>query len=140
MYTLDELKQQNKEISDLIDVLEVLITDNKLATNPFVCDLAKRFNEKVWLHLVFEDKTIYSELCRHHNPDVVSIAKQFHDSARDIKKIFSRYVKHWCHTSTENGSHDIFVNESNEVFKLIRERIKFESDEIFPIVEKHYNS
>ena len=85
MYTLDDLKKQNQEISDLIDALEVLVKDGSLISNPFVCELATRFNEKVWMHLVFEDKAIYSELCRHHNPDVVSIAKTFHDSSRKIK-------------------------------------------------------
>jgi hemerythrin-like domain-containing protein len=140
MYTLDDLKKQNQEISDLIDVLEALVKDNSLISNPFVCELATRFNEKVWMHLVFEDKTIYSELCRHHNPDVASIAKSFHDSSRKIKKLFSGYVKLWCHTSTKDGSHDAFIEESNKIFGLIRERIQFESKEIFPIVEKHYDS
>ncbi len=140
MYTLDELKKQNQEISELIDVLETLVKDSALVSNPFVCELATRFNEKVWMHLVFEDKTIYSELCRHHNPDVVSIAKKFHGSAREIKKLFSDYVKLWHHTSSENGNHAAFIKESNKIFKLIRERVQFESREIFPIIEKHYNS
>ena len=140
MYTLDELKKQNQEISELIDVLEALVKDSSLVSNPFVCELATRFNEKVWMHLVFEDKAIYSELCRHHNPDVASIAKNFHGSAREIKKLFSGYIKLWCHTSSENGDHAAFIEESHKVFELIKERVRFESEEIFPIIEKHYDS
>ena len=140
MYTLDDLKKQNQEISDLIDVLEVLVKSSSLVSNPFVCELATRFNEKVWMHLVFEDKTIYSELCRHHNPDVASIAKTFHDSSRKIKKLFSAYVKLWCKTSTEDGSHEAFIKESDKIFELIRERIQFELEEMFPIIETHYDS
>jgi hemerythrin-like domain-containing protein len=140
MYTLDELKKQNQDITDLIDVLEALIKQKTLATNPFVCELVSRFNEKVWMHLVFEDNTIYSELSKHHNPDISNIAKDFHASAKELKKHFSGYVKLWCHTSTDNGDHKAFTEQSEKIFGLIRDRIKFESEEMFPIVEQHYNS
>ena len=140
MYTLDELKKQNQDITDLIDILEALIKNPALTSNPFVCELVSRFNEKVWMHLVFEDNTIYSELSRHHNPDISKIAKSFHGSAKEIKKHFSGYVKLWCHASTNNGDHKAFTELSTKIFKLIRDRVKFESDEMFPILEKHYNS
>lgn len=101
MYTLDELKKQNTEISDLIDILHLLVKDKALANNPFVCELVERFNEKVWMHLVFEENTIYSELAKHHNPDISNIAKTFHENAKEIKKHFTHYVKLWCHASKE---------------------------------------
>ncbi|MCW8955851.1 MAG: hemerythrin domain-containing protein [Gammaproteobacteria bacterium] len=140
MYTLDELKKQNSEITDLIDVLSALINHQNLRGNPYVCDLVTTFNEKVWMHLVFEDNTIYSELARHHNPDISKIAKNFHESAREIKKDFSNYVKLWCKTSTDQASKDNFSKQSERIFKLISERIRFELEEMFPIVEKHYDS
>ena len=140
MYTLDELKKQNQDITHLIDVLDALIKHESLAVNPFVCELVSRFNEKVWMHLVFEDNTLYTELCRHHNPDISNIAKRFHKSANELKKDFSKYVKLWCHTSTDKGDHKAFTVQSDKIFSLIRARIKFESEEIFPIVEQHFNS
>ena len=140
MYTLDELKKQNQDISDLIDVLEVLIEHEPLTNNSFVCELVSRFNEKVWMHLVFEENTIYSELSRHHNPDISNIANQFHTSAKQLKKHFSGYVKLWCHSATEKGDHKAFIELSAKIFNLIRDRIRVESEEIFPLVEQHYNS
>lgn len=140
MYTLDELKKQNTEITELIDVLSALIDHQNLRGNPYVCDLVAKFNEKVWMHMVFEDNTIYSELSRHHNPDISSIAKSFHDSAREIKKDFSTYVKLWCKVTEGKASKDGFTEESERIFSLIRERIRFELEEIFPMVEKHYDS
>ena len=47
MYSLDELKEQNKEISQLCDVLSVLMEQQSLHNNPFVCELMTRFKEKV---------------------------------------------------------------------------------------------
>ncbi|MDH5766027.1 MAG: hemerythrin domain-containing protein [Gammaproteobacteria bacterium] len=140
MYTLTELKKQNTEISDLIQILETLVKEKSLANNPFVCELVERFNEKVWMHLVFEENTIYSELARHHNPDISNIAKTFHENAREIKKRFAHYVKLWCHSIKENKDHPAFVTESNAIFELIRERVRYELEEVFPLVEKHFNS
>ena len=140
MYTLDELKKQNTEITELIDVLSALIDHQHLRGNPYVCDLVAKFNEKVWMHMVFEDNTIYSELARHHNPDISKIAKSFHDSARVIKKDFSSYVKLWCKVNEGQASKDNFTEESMRIFGLIRGRIEFELEEMFPIIEKHFDS
>ena len=140
MYTLIELKKQNTEITDLIEILHVLVKQKSLANNPFVCELVERFNEKVWMHLVFEENTIYSELAKHHNPDISNIAQAFHENAKDIKKRFTHYVKLWCHASKEQKDHTAFVTESNAIFELIRERVRYESEEVFPLVEKHFNS
>ncbi|TNF38527.1 MAG: hemerythrin domain-containing protein [Gammaproteobacteria bacterium] len=140
MYTLDELKRQNQEITDLVDILSVLMQHPHLRKNPFVCDLVSSFNEKVWMHLVFEENTIYCELARHHNPDISNIAKKFHDTSRQVKKHFSHYVKLWCQTSANKADQETFLEESQKVFDLVRERIRFENDEMFPLVEKHFDS
>ncbi|MDH5485272.1 MAG: hemerythrin domain-containing protein [Gammaproteobacteria bacterium] len=137
MYTLDELKKQNKEIADLIDVLAILIEQPSLRENPFVCELVSRFNEKVWMHLVFEENTIYSELSKHHNPDISEIAGHFHGSAKNVRKNFTHYVKLWCHSTTD---HAMLVDESKKIFQLIRDRISYETNEMFPLAERHFNS
>ncbi|MCW8933379.1 MAG: hemerythrin domain-containing protein [Gammaproteobacteria bacterium] len=135
MYSLSELKKQNQEISDLIEVLRVLISNEKLVNNPFVCGLVSRFNEKVWMHLVFEDNSLYSELAKNHNPDISDIAQRFHDSAKEIKKEFSCYVKLWCKTSGVDHDQQAFCGNSLDMLDKIQQRIEFESNKIFPLVE-----
>ena len=136
MYSLEELKQQNQDIKSLCDVLSVLIENTALHYNPYVCDLMSRFREKVWMHLVFEDNTIYAELVRHQNRSVSSIAKTFHESARVIKKKFSGYVRRWCNPAVTDKEHEALLEESREIFKLIRERIDYENEQMFPLIEK----
>lgn len=136
MYSLEELKQQNQDIKSLCDVLSVLIENTALHDNPYVCDLMSRFREKVWMHLVFEDNTIYAELVRHQNRSVSSIAKTFHDSARVIKKKFTGYVRRWCNPAVTDKEHEALLEESREIFKLIRERIDYENEQMFPLIEK----
>ena len=136
MYSLDELKEQNKEISQLCDVLSVLMKQQSLHDNPFVCELMTRFKEKVWVHLVFEDNTIYAALLHTGDEKVSNIAKAFHDSAREIKHRFSGFVRHWCSMPASNSEHEMLSNESSEIFTLIRNRISYENEKIFPLVEQ----
>lgn len=77
-------------------MLGTLLNQQHLINNLPVCELAGRFNEKVWMHRIFEDDSIYTEFCKHHNPDINCIAKQFHKASRAIKKDFSSYMKLWC--------------------------------------------
>ena len=95
MYTLEELKKQNIEIVELCDVLCVLLKENALYNNTFVIELMNRFKEKVWMHLVFEDNTIYSELAQHPDEEFSRVVKEFHNSGRDIKKQFSGFIRNW---------------------------------------------
>jgi len=138
MYSLDELKAQNQEISDLCAVLSVLVEQPSLHNNPYVCELMSRFKEKVWIHLVFEDNTIYSALSQHDDTDVSDIAQDFHDSARQIKKRFSNYVRRWCNPAVGQFEHGELVTESREIFQLIRDRVKFENEKMFPLVTEHH--
>ena len=140
MYTLSELKKQNQEINDLIDVLRVLVKEDSLINNPFVCDLVSRFNEKVWMHLVFEDNSIYSELAKNHNPDISEIANSFHESAREIRKEFTGYVKLWCKSSTTEQQRKAFCEQSTNILDKIQQRIIYETEKMFPLVEQHFDS
>ncbi|VAW67173.1 hypothetical protein MNBD_GAMMA09-3038 [hydrothermal vent metagenome] len=135
MYSLNELKKQNQEINDLIDVLQILIREEALINNPVVCDLVSRFNEKVWMHLVFEDKSIYSELARHHNPDISQIAHEFHNSAKVIKKDFSAYMKLWCLVSGAERHHQAFYEQSSDIMNKVKLRVIFETEKVFPLIE-----
>lgn len=140
MYSLDELRKQNEEISNLCDVLSVLVEQKSLHNNPYVCELMARFKEKVWMHLVFEDNTIYSELSGHSDDAVSDIAQQFHDSARKIKKSFSGYIRHWCKPEVEDSEHEELLNESREIFSLIRDRVQYENEHMFPLVKKYHTT
>ena len=137
MYTLKELKKQNQDISELLDVLSVLIEHPHLNNNSHVCELTTRLNEKVWMHLIFENNTLFTELSRQYNPDIQKLTKDFQQSAKDVKKVFSHYVRCWCHTLANETEHQAFVKESKNIFALIKKRIIQEEKDIFPLLEKH---
>lgn len=140
MYSLDELKKQNKDISQLCDVLSVLMEQQSLHNNPFVCELMTRFKKEVWVHLVFEDNAIYAALLHTGDEKISNIAKSFHDSAKEIKHRFAGFVRHWCSMPGSSSEHEILSKECNEIFTLIRNRITYEDEKIFPLVEQQQSN
>ncbi len=134
MYTLDELIQQNKEISELSETLLVLIAQPGLRKNHYVCELISRFYDKVWMHLLFEDKSLYTDLLQHSDPDTVQKIKNFHTSARDIKKQFGRHIKQWCHLDMSEQEAEQFSTQMAQVITEIIDRIRVEEEEIIPLV------
>lgn len=137
MYSsLEQLKEQNQEISQLCDVLCVLVKEPSLNNNPFVQHLITRFKEKVWIHLVFEDNNFYSTLLSSEDEKVRETAKAFHDSAKEIKHRFSEFIRQCCSASESDAGYQAFSEKSHEVFDLIRNRIAYENEHIFPLVEK----
>ncbi|MEN8214713.1 MAG: hemerythrin domain-containing protein [Pseudomonadota bacterium] len=137
MYTVEELQQQNQDIADLSQVLQVLVENPQVRGNPYACDLLSKFFDKVWMHLVFEDKSLYSDLLLHHDSEVVKIATVFHDSAKALKKRFRKHVKQWCHVEPlKAGETDAFQEEMLSVISDVMRRVKSENDEIIPLVKR----
>ncbi|MDH5601481.1 MAG: hemerythrin domain-containing protein [Gammaproteobacteria bacterium] len=137
MYSsLNELKQQNQEISHLCDVLCILVKQPSLNDNPFVKQLMTQFKEKVWIHLVFEDNNFYSSLINSDDEKVRETAQAFHDSAKEIKHRFSDFIRNCCSHAESDSEYQAFSEKSHEVFTLIRNRIAYENEHIFPLVEK----
>lgn len=135
MYTIDDLKQQNQDINELCDVLSVLMAQPALHDNPYVCDLMNRFKEKVWMHLVFEDNILYAELARHHDERISEVAKQFHENARTIKHRFAGFIRHWCKPAVTPADHDLLKTECDDIFQMIRDRVAFENEKMFPLLK-----
>ena len=134
MYSLDELKQQNQEIAQLCDVLSVLMDTPSLRANPFVDELLARFRDKVWMHLVFEDNAVYAGLLKSNNQVTIDTAKAFHDSAVEIKHRFTGFIKQWRTAANTNAEHETHCKDCREIFSMIRDRIDYENNQIFPLI------
>ena len=136
MYTLDELERQNNEITELCDVLCAILKDSSLHNNSIATELMDRFKEKVWMHLVFEDNTIYSELVQHPDDEVSQAVGEFHQSGRTIKKRFSNFIRNWKKYAESGEGHDSVHSDCSDIFSLIRDRVRYENDTIFPLVKR----
>lgn len=137
MYTVEELQQQNRDIANLCEVLGVIVSNPQLRGNPYACDLLSKFYDKVWMHLVFEDKSLYSDLLLHPDEEVVRVATAFHESAKTLKKSFRQHVKQWCMVEPlKEGESDAFQDEMLDMIAAVMQRVRAENEEIIPLVKR----
>lgn len=137
MYTVEELQQQNRDIANLCEVLRVVVSNPQLRGNPYACDLLSKFYDKVWMHLVFEDKSLYSDLLLHPDEEIVRVATAFHESAKTLKKDFRKHVKQWCMVEPlQEGESDAFQEEMLAMISAVMQRVRAENEEIIPLVKR----
>ncbi len=134
MVPFDELNKQNHEVSELCKVLGALIVDRSMCDTSIVCELFNRFSEKVKAHMELEDKTLYARLLTHKDKEVNAVAVRSLNGAKEIKRIFSKYTNTWCRKGLDIYNHEKFVQETQDMFRLVLERIQSEVEELYPLV------
>ena len=142
MALFNQLNQQNHEIAELSKVLSVLIEDREICDTDITCDLFMRYSSKVKNHLDLEERGLYGVLLSHPDRKMNALGSRFMEGSREINRIFDNYVRRWCTkiagSTTGTGlkifNHDMFVNETKEMFQLIADRTLSEVEELYPAV------
>lgn len=137
MIPVNEFREENQEIIELCQVLAVLLTDEKLVTNPIVCELFDRFRDKVAAHLLHQDRDAYGKLLRDRGNEASNLADAFLENTHELKKLVSKYNKKWCRNRPDASSAGKFQQQTTEIFSLVNQRLVMEEEKLFPILEKH---
>jgi hypothetical protein len=131
----NELKAENQEISDTIEVLTYLISHNELRSNPVFCKLLKNFSDTVNEHLAHESRTAYRELLPQNDNGAHEVATQFLNNTNQLNKIMKDYAKHWCKAPHDFNSNEAFIDETKSIFHLVTERVNLEQEKLFPYIQ-----
>ena len=133
MIPVEELREENDHIEDMINILSNLVTIPTLRTNAIFCELLQRFHDLLEGHIRHEARSIYPQLLNHDDKGIKQVAKDFLSNTHELERILSKYVKRWCHAiNTDN--HEKFENETLEMFRLVKERIKLEEKHLFKVL------
>ncbi len=137
MIQFEELHQQNHEITELSNVLTQLMCERALCDNPVTSELFFRYVESVKKHFDFENKHLITVLLQHHDKDAVNTANDFLSGSAEIKRVFDKYVRKWCRNKKLRiGSHEQFMSDTEDMFRLVLERIEMETERLYPMVRK----
>lgn len=135
MITFEELYKQNHKIAELAKVLSFVIEDRSMCDTDITCDLFFDFADSVKSHLDLEDKELYQSLLTHRDQQVKNTADRFLSGSNEIKRVFGQYLKRWCRNkSLRIRDHNLFVEETREMFELIQQRIEDEIEKLYPTV------
>lgn len=137
MVTFEALNEQNHKISELSHVLSNLIHNRSLCDTEVTSDLFFDYVKSVQEHLDLEDHDLYSNLLLHADLNVKNTANRFLSGSQEIKRVFKAYLKRWCRRQDLLiDDHDRFINETEEMFRLVLDRIQDETERLYPLIRE----
>lgn len=139
MLTYDELNAQNDHITELSNVLRLLLTDRFLCDSSITAELFCRFVERVRDHLEITDRKLYTQLLTSGDSHVTTVANRFMGGSKEIKRIFAEFVKKWCNMKKQQlmvADYDEFASITDEMFDMVLDRIQDEVEHLYPLLRK----
>lgn len=134
MHELAHYRNRHADLLRMIEDLQSLLTPEMLKIRPnartayeLLCELGTTVKD----HLGDEDRSIYPSLLIHDDPRVKSLAWGFISGEKPLRQTFDNYHKKWLKNCDFNFTED-FVNESQDIFKMVAERIERETQVLFP--------
>lgn len=137
MLSVNQLNQQNHKITELSQVVLHLIQDRRMCDMDTTCDIFMLFVDEVNNHLKFEDTQVYGNLLLQKDQHTKTVASQFMSGSIEIKKIFQKYIKKWCHNKKLRiKNHAIFVQDTEDIMHVILIRVQDETEKLYPLVKE----
>ena len=137
MSQTDELHLQVHNITELSNILTLLISDRSLCDSRITCELFFRYVDAVRHHLQNTESGIFAKLLINSDEHQSKILDQFMDGSHEIKKIFSHYSRKWCaENELRIKNHADFYKESTEMFNLVLRRLQDETENLYPLVNQ----
>ncbi|MCP4410347.1 MAG: hypothetical protein GY807_21895 [Gammaproteobacteria bacterium] len=140
MITYEELNTQNHDITDLSNVLLYLFKDRTMCDTDTCCELFYKYIDAVKQHLDLVDRNLYGKLLAHHDSQIHNTASNFMSGSQEIKKLLSRYTRSWCekrqHEMKIGSNHQKFLEDSEEMFSLVLDRIQNETERLYPLIRE----
>ena len=139
MITFSELHEQNHQITELSNVFAYLIRDRSMCDTQIACDLFFRYSQKVKDHIELVDRQLCGKLISLPDQGVNNTGDRFMSDSQEIKKIFADYLKDWCstkHKTLRIRDHAAFVKDTEDMFKLVLDRIQRETEHLYPLIRK----
>jgi len=133
MVLIDELHEQNHQIAELAKILSYLFQDREMCDADVTSELFVRYRDQFYTHMS-NNRAIYSSLLTDSRYD--SSTYRFMEGEKELKKIFRRYQTKWCKNGLHIGDHKSFKRETEDMFKLVRQRIQAETEQLYPLVRR----
>jgi hypothetical protein len=136
MIPFEQLYQQQQEISELGEILEHLLSKRELVDNRITAELFDQYTAKVNHHLDMQSQLICSRLLTSKNSDAVKHANRSLEGGREIKRIFTSFIRQWYRKGLRVSDHSTFFNDTVKMIGLVRDRIQSETELLYPLVRR----
>ena len=131
-----QITKQHQQIKELSFILKRLIEDQSFAQMETTCDLFFNYSTKVDHYFKTVESSVYKHMLVHSDENVKKTAYRFMAGSCGIKRIFNQYRQTWCHNKKLRvNNHPRFRQESEDVFKLIMQRLNDEATHLYPVIK-----
>ena len=87
-------------------------------------------------HFVMEDELLYPRIIASDHREAAVMARVFQSELGHLSDQFERFVERWSLSDAIAASLDQFEYEAGMLFAAIRDRIRRENDELFPLADQ----
>ena len=136
MARMDNFRRQHGEVLQVIQEITGKLDpdwDNAEATQ--VSSLVANLLGKLKIHLAMEDDALYPELLQHPEQKVRDLATKYVNEMGSLKSEVDALRKKWGSASAIQADPTSFIRELQWLFAALRERVKKENDELYPLVD-----
>jgi len=144
MISYEDLNNQNHKITELSNVVSILIKDRMVCDSETCCKLFYDYLELVNDHMSKVDSSMYVDLLGQSSATANQVANNFMSGSQEIKRITKSYSRKWCdkrnHAFSIGSQHDTFLKDTDDLFEMVLNRIQDETENLYPMVRKIRNN
>ena len=137
MATFTTLHREIHEITEKNNVFRYLIQDRFMCDTKIAETIFFDYVKLVKKHMEKVDRQFCRQLLSHEAQTVRNTADRFLSGSSEIKRIFAEYLKRYCtppHQCLHIKDHARFVEETNQIFDMVLERIERETEHLYPLI------
>jgi len=137
MLITDDYRKQHEEILELVTKLSGYLYEQKLKKEAQEArKILSKLSGALKVHLAMEDNSLYPRLLASKDEEIKKIARQFIEEIGGIAPVFNNYINKWPNPASIESNPSEFVNETNELFNALKNRIDRENNILYPLIDK----
>ncbi|AJA47344.1 hypothetical protein CPAST_c12440 [Clostridium pasteurianum DSM 525 = ATCC 6013] len=136
MFYINNLERQHLGIVDEMNKIENYIKEKDFNKNiKYITKSINLLSGKLKVHLQSEDKFLYPYLIKNGDTNMKNLAKKYINDMGNISERFQKYKDKFNTENKFKASIDKFVVETNDIFKLLKNRLNSEDEKLYPLIK-----
>ncbi|MHC6179747.1 hemerythrin domain-containing protein [Clostridium sp. JNZ X4-2] len=129
------LERQHNEIMNLIDYVLQNIKNHAVDEN--LNEIVRSINTisgKLRIHLFNEDKYLYPPLSSSPNKSLNIFGEKYSEEMKEVTELYNNYKSKYNTPNKIKNSIDKFCENTEQIFKILSNRIEREEKELYPLL------
>lgn len=130
----EHFRQDHREMHQMVQELRQMIHAGIEQNAIQIIPLLVRIGEKSSKHLQREDEELYLPMAMSSDPKLASIAIDVQIRMGEIREAFEEFCEVYSTPADIIANPNSFRQDASAVFKVLHDRMRFENNELFPLL------